>query len=286
MSLKIEIPAHSNFASYARWFARQNIPVFPLIPRGKTPLISKAAGGNGFKDATIDEVIIDKWATHYPDANLGTPTGSPSGFDVVDVDNRHGGLDTLNNLEREFGPLPTSVRVLTGNGFHIYFRHVAGVRSGVGSLGAGVDVRGEGGYVAAPPSVHPSGKRYEFLTWHYPLLAALEPIPDWLLAKLQSASLSPQTFMRRPRASTTGAGGKQPILSQLFLDGVTEGGRNQSVAALTGHFLSRRIDPLVVREIMLWWNSYRCYPPLPAAEVDQVVESICGRQLRARSRRR
>src|SRR5262249_1084145 len=83
-------------------------------------------------------------------------TGSASGgLVVIDFDPRHGGSDQGLSL-------PESLKVITGNGYHLWFRSNQQVRNSAGKLGPGIDVRGNGGYVVAPPSKHVSGSTYTF----------------------------------------------------------------------------------------------------------------------------
>ena len=131
-------------------YARRGIPVFPCEPGGKRPLTY-----NGFWDATTDEGHIRAWWSRWPSANVGIPTGKSSGLLVLDVDLRGGGPQSLSILERENGPLPRTATARTGGGgLHVYFGYPAEeeVRNSAGLLGAGLDVRGEGGYVVVPPS--------------------------------------------------------------------------------------------------------------------------------------
>lgn len=116
---------------------------------------------NGFKDASTDSFQIGEWWEKWPDANIGIVTGAVSGLFVLDVDLRHGGDETLAQMERQYGALPRTAKVRTGGGWHYYFRHPGGeVRSG--KLGPGIDLKADGGYVVAPPSLHASGQSYEW----------------------------------------------------------------------------------------------------------------------------
>jgi hypothetical protein len=95
--------------------------------------------------------------------NIGIVTGAASGIVVIDVD--AGGEETLARLEREHGPLPPTVMARTGGGGrHIYFRHPGvPVKNDVKKrLAPGVDIRGDDGFVVAPPSLHKSGNLYEW----------------------------------------------------------------------------------------------------------------------------
>ena len=121
--------------------------VLPCRPGSKLP-----ATPAGFHDATTDPDQVLDWWTERPDRNVGIATGAVSGLVVLDVD--PGGLDTLYALVAEHGPLPRTLAVQTPRGgFHGYFAHPGGrVPCSAGKLGPNLDVRGDGGYVIAPPS--------------------------------------------------------------------------------------------------------------------------------------
>ena len=131
----------------------------------------------GLKDATTDAGQIEAWWRQWPDANVGVLTGRPSGLVVIDIDPRHGGVDSMRSLLDEHGPLPPGPRVRTGSGgWHLFFRSPAAqVRNSVNRVGEGIDVRADGGYVIAPPSLHPAGGHYE---WTHGGRAP--DLPDWL----------------------------------------------------------------------------------------------------------
>jgi hypothetical protein len=123
---------------------------------GKHPITK-----HGVNDATTDEAVIRQWWTEYPQANVAIATGSASGLLVIDVDPRNGGNVTLEELVSRLGELPETIVVETGGGGqHYYFAAPDG--DVVGALGDGVDVKFNGGYVVAPPSVHVSGGTYTF----------------------------------------------------------------------------------------------------------------------------
>jgi hypothetical protein len=98
----------------------------------------------------------------WPTANVAIRTGTISGLVVLNRDDYKGGADSLEELERTYRPLPGTVLSLTGGGgLHYVFRHPGPpVKNKVETLGAGLDIRGDGGYIIAPPSLHASGKRY------------------------------------------------------------------------------------------------------------------------------
>jgi len=118
---------------------------------------------NGLKDATTDHYQIADWWREWPTANVGIATGAISGIVVLDVDPRHGGNESLDRLQSEGGMLPITVTVCTGGGgFHFYFQHPGGTIRNRTNVRPGIDFRGDGGYVVAPPSNHASGDVYRF----------------------------------------------------------------------------------------------------------------------------
>jgi len=121
------------------------------------------------------------------EANIGLATGQRSGFWVLDVDPDHGGDKTLAALLLEHGPLPPTYTVATGSGGTHYYFALDGceVQSTVGRLGRGLDTRGEGGQVVAPPSVSDKGA--------YSVAAdlPLAPGPGWLTEALTPAHVEP-----------------------------------------------------------------------------------------------
>lgn len=146
---------------------------------GKHPIHVLAP--NGCHSATTDAAIIAAWWDEVPDANVGIATGQESGLWALDVDPRHGGDASLEALEDRYGRLPYSLRQRTGSGgWHIVFRHPGDGRlsNSSGRLGAGLDVRGDGGYIVAAPSLHISGGVY---TWLDEDESVLEAAPNWLL---------------------------------------------------------------------------------------------------------
>lgn len=135
----------------------------------------------GLHDATTSHDQLRRWFAAVPTANLGIRTGADSGLVVVDIDPRHGGVDTWQRLTARHGTLDTYTVATGGGGVHHYLHHPGRpIRNSAGMLGPGVDIRGDGGYVIAPPSSHATGARYELVDDR-----ALAPAPRWLLHALQ-----------------------------------------------------------------------------------------------------
>lgn len=240
--------------------------VFPVQTRGKVPL-----GGNGCKDATKDKSLIENWWTAYPQANIGLATGAISGVFVLDIDPRHGGENTLGELVKCHGGLPRTVTAKTGGGgFHLYFHHVPGLRNSAGRVGAGVDIRTDGGYVVAPPSIHENGKSYE---WAQGLGLEDTPIaeaPAWLLEIIRTKAQPARTAKD---------------WENIITSNIPEGGRNDAIARLSGYLLGKRVPPYMTYDLVRCWNAVRCSPPLEEDEVFRTVNSIAQREFEKRSGR-
>jgi hypothetical protein len=186
-------------------------------------------------------------------ANLAIATGALSGLVVLDVDPRHGGDESLADLIRKYGQLPTTVTVLTGgNGQHFYFSH-PGKHVVSRTFRPGLDLKADGGYVIAPPSTHLSGKRYEWEIGHRPTEIVLAPIPDWLLVESQPSE----------RAGAV-----------EFPGLISAGSRNSTLASLAGTMRRRGMSRDEIASAIHTVNASRCDPPLSPREVDRIADSI------------
>jgi putative DNA primase/helicase len=148
-------------------YAAHGWPVFPLysVRDGTCNCWRRADCGreagkhprtmDGFKSATTDPEPIKNWFDMWPESNIGIATGAVSGLVVVDIDPRNGGHDTVLALADEGKTFGRTAQVLTqSGGWHLYYMHPGGkVPCGSNVFGPGIDVRGDGGYVVAPPSV-------------------------------------------------------------------------------------------------------------------------------------
>lgn len=137
------------------------------------------------QERPTDSQIIQWWTGYYSGYGVGIITGAVSNTFVVDIDAGPGkaGSDTIINLQTIYDDLPHTVEARTGGGGrHLLFRHPGTpVITGRNVLGPGVDVRGDGGFVVAAPSVHESGAPY---LWHehaHPRNAAIATAPAWLV---------------------------------------------------------------------------------------------------------
>lgn len=230
--------------TYAEKF---HFSVFPCRRRGKEPL-----NRHGLKEASTDAAAIRAWWKRWPRANVGIATGTASGIVVLDVDLKADGRQTLAILEDEQGRLPETPTVLTGGGGqHLYFRDPGGLRNSAGRLGAGLDVRADGGYVIAPPSIHPNGNKYRWESSSRIDEVELSEVPPWLLERMK-----PEDAERFELPAKVG-----------------EGKRNDTLYHLGRSLRARGLAEPEIMATLTAANGQRCDPPLPAREVAQIAHS-------------
>lgn len=229
--------------------------VLPVQPRGKRPIVA----WKHFEQRAASADEVRGWFRQHANANVGIVTGAVSAIIVLDIDVAHDGAESLARLTAENGALPRTVEAITGGGGrHLYFAYPQHpVPSRVG-IAPGIDVRANGGCVVAPPSLHPSGRRYRWRVQCAPGEIPIAPLPAWL-----------ERILTPP-----GRGHPVAHWRELTRRGVREGSRNNTIAALAGHLLHFGIDSEVTLELLLAWNRVRCEPPLPDSEVASVVASI------------
>jgi len=243
---------------WARLYRRMGWIPIPLRPRDKRPLVS----WESYCSIAPTDEEITTWFTRLPAVNIGIITGASSGLIVLDVDPAHGGNESLSALEQQHGPLEPTVQALTGGGGrHFYFRHPGFSLRNRAGIAPGLDIRGDGGYVVAPPSIHLSGKPYAWVEGRGPDSTTLASMPMWLI---ELAS----------RGRPAGRGHPLAYWRDLTRRGVSSGERNNTIASLTGHLLWHGVDPAIILDLLLCWNAARCRPPLSEDEVARTVESI------------
>lgn len=268
--------------NYAIAYARRlNWPVFPLhtIANGKCTCLEgiecKTPGKHPrirdwYKEATTDEKKIMHWWGMWPNSNIGIPMGKKSGIIAVDVDPRNGGGESLDRLLAEYGKLPETVEAITGGGGqHILFKYPGEVKSHLDGY-EGIDIQSTGKLIVVAPSVHQSGNRYEWELSSMPTETPLADIPEWLFSLIK-AEFSKQIEVK-------------PTEEYLkILDGVSQGGRNNTVATLTGYFLGKKIDYQIAYKLVMMWNQFND-PPLDGDEVTKTFNSILEKEATKRKR--
>ena len=217
-----ELPSSDELLQAALEYARIGLPVFPchtpingVCDCWKGPQCSDTGKHprtkNGLTDATTDEMKIRRWWKQWPIANIALAL--PDGYVAVDVDGEHG----RQRLEDDGKRLPTTAVQSSGNGSHYVYktRERIGPRTLIepSAKGAhdGIDLRGPGGYIMASPSVHATGRVYE---WAVPL-SQIEVAPTWLENVNQQRS--------------QGIGQKTPVDFNRVLAGLPEGSRKREL---------------------------------------------------------
>jgi hypothetical protein len=198
---------------------RAGLPVFPLLPREKRPRFK-----GSFKSATLDHArIIQHWR-NYPDDNIGVRP--PEGMVVVDVDDER----EFARLVAEHGPLPETWAARTGSrGTHFWFA-IGDIAHIPGKLCKGIDLKHGGtGFVVAPPSVHPNGRRYVWLTKPFgqPTLA-----PHWLHTAMRPSRRQVFDTRTPPTGTLDGSIGHGPYTLNCLVARISaarEGNRNRTL---------------------------------------------------------
>ena len=207
---------------------------------------------HGFHDASTDPARLRQWWRQWPTANVAIATGPLSDLAVFDEDTYKGGDVTRIALEQAYAPFPETVQQLTGGGGVQYFFTYppSGVPSKVTPLGVGVDTRGAGGYIIAPPSLHLSGKRYAWEVLHLPEDTPLAPFPLWLAALVQTSSSSQSPVLDA----------SAPILA---------GSRDSTLFAMGCSLRARGCSYEVILAALQAMNATQCEPPLADDQVRQ-----------------
>lgn len=226
---------------------------------GKHPRWHKVDLPKGLVNATTDSAQIETWWDRWPDSNIGLRTGLESGVFVLDVDGPEG-EDSLSDLIAKCGPLPESVEALTGRGRHIYFKHPGGaIPSRNGVIATALDIKGDGGYVILPPSVHYSGRSYQWeLSSHPDDVPVAEP-PQWLLDLARSGT---GKLQHHPPEKKDVA---------LILNGVPEGQRDDRINRYVWHLLGKGISIDEIR-VLVVEAARNCVPPFPEGEALKKVD--------------
>jgi putative DNA primase/helicase len=203
--------------------------------------------------------MIRKWWRWWPEANIGLVTGAVSGFIVVDVDPEKRGDASLADLQARHGPLPETIESLTGGGgLHKLYGHPGvPVANSVAKIAPGIDIRGDNGYVIAPPSLHLSGRPYAWDVTRHPDDTPLAPCPAWLLRLMQTST---------PVPSVAGEDGAP----------ITEGRRNDTLFRLGSGMRARSVSAPAILAALKAINAEQCTPPLSDKDVERIAVS-CAR---------
>ncbi len=231
-------------------YAREGYSVIPLRPRDKRPI--SGFSWLEYNDRIPTEEEIRQWWTTYPQANIGIITGKISGIVAVDIDTGRGG-----NPKEVFDLAPTGRISQTGSGgYHLLYRYPDGdiiIRNQVGKNG--VDIRGDRGYIVAPPSVHRNGRRYR-----------------WLYDGQPGEFTRSLTTETGDSPGGPGENNGERWLVEM-LSGVGEGSRNDACARLAGYYAGKGIPLDVALALLDSWNNQN-KPPLSTTELETTTRSV------------
>lgn len=236
-------------------YIKLGFAVIPLKVRGKEPLTT-----HGVKDATTDPVIVQSWWSKWKDANVGIATGQISGGLCVidmDIDETKGvdGWHSLRDWQDKHGIIQPSWLCKTGRGgYHYYFLSNEPVKNKV-ALIPGVDIRGDGGYVVAPPSIHPNGTPYEWDERCHPQEMTLHQIDDNIRFLLST-------------------GETHSTLKYLAPTIIPEGERNHTLFKLACSLQAKGLSDQAIWAAVNSENNAKCNPPLPTKDIDSIVKSV------------
>lgn len=241
------------FLEAAKRYASLGLAVVPLMKRSKKPI---------FTDWTnlprADGALVERWWSSTPEANIGILTGQKSGVFVLDVDSKNGGNDTYSELLAQHGQMPDTWEVMTGNGGrHCYFRFPAFDVRNVAGLLPGIDIRGTGGQVVAPPSIHPeTGRRYEWDGLREIEETPIAEAPPWLIDLLVKHN--------KPEFKT----------ARTVPDKIHAGVRNSTLVSLAGSMRRLGLNEQEMLPTLLQVNRERCEPPEAEAAIHTIAHSM------------
>jgi len=237
----------------------------------KLPIVS----WKEYQDRLPTKEEVNHWFTMNPNANIAIVTGKLSNLVVFDLDSDH----AVEYAENE-GGLPDSVKVKTGKGYHIYMKHPGfEVRNKVNKE-LDIDIRADGGYVAAPPSIHGSGHMYE---WEEGLsISEIDPADctPWMIDYLTAVAEDntpavPEkkgTVKKESKESVKKADKKDEYVD-ILKNGCSEGNRNHTATKLIGRLLKTNMPVAQLWELLKMWNQKNT-PPMDEAELRKTFNSV------------
>lgn len=252
----------SKLGQAAVWYCENGFAVVPLKPKSKQP--ATVHGLNDWFDNP--DSARDVWQRH-PDFNIGIVCGAPShGLLVLDFDideeREKDGYATLSAWERAQGELPETAIAITGSGgMHYLYRTNRNTIRPSANAELGVDVRCDGSYIVAPPSVHPNGNTYEWQDHpeDTPIATANGAVYDFLDHVQRNGGVD----------ETRKDNGKFKLPGKIVKN------RNTTLHKYASHLRAiGRSDEEIMITVM-GANFTRCEPPLDSKEVQSIVRSAC-----------
>ena len=228
-----------------------------------------------YQHAAPTEQEVASWWDRKPNSNIAIVTGKISKLVIVDIDPRHGGDVTWENIKQEFDVPETLTAISANGGQHIYFEH-PGDREvqGIVNVDTGIDIRADGNIIIAPPSKNYTRDRdgqwkpTEYYWWDGgPSETPIAPMPAFIETHLIAQSKSRGNHETRKGTNW---------ISIIEDDDAVcrEGARNNTMASIAGHFASQNYDHAKIESMCFGINTQKFRPPLDEKEVTQIVNSI------------
>lgn len=249
--------AETTMLDAALSYARLGLAVFPLVEGAKNPATAK-----GFKNASTDEKTVRTWWMRNPNYNIGIACGNGTMVIDLDVDEAkdEDGTATLRKWEDDNGKLPETATAVTGRGgLHMLYRIDGEVRCSANPK-LGVDVRGDGGYIVAPPSIHPNGTQY---AWER----------DPREHEIAAADGNVMAFVEFVQGKN-----KEEDKALSVPGEIESGGRNNTLFKLACSLQSKGLGNSAILVAVMAENAEKCNPPLPQSEVRRLVESALTKE--------
>ena len=222
---------------------REGFPIFP-VDRAKKPLVK----WEPYQQRLPTEDQLKRWWQRWPGANIGMSTGRISRLVVVDCDSE----EATRRFVDTYPEVQDTSQAETGRGRHFYFQWEAGIRNDAGRiLGERIDVRGEGGFIILPPSIHSNGKTYQWMN-----------------------EVDPSPLPRRLREVLTCRSSGGDRSQSEHVERIQEGQRNDTLTSLGGTMRRKGMSGEAVEAALLADNARRCDPPLPETEVETIARSV------------
>ncbi len=223
---------------------------------------------------TVEE--ITKWFTENPLANIAIITGKVSNIVVFDLDS-----EEAEKYADEKGGFPTTVRAKTGKGYHVYVKHPGIDIHNRINKSLKIDIKADGGYVVAPPSIHGSGAQYQWEEGLSIFDLELAECTPWMLDHLKGITEKSTEEKKDNKREASHDGEGKALRNKEFQDtwtetlrtGCKEGERNDTATRLIGHLFKKGLNEGEVWEWITMWNE-KNKPPVAANELKRTFESV------------
>ena len=240
-----------------------------LIDQCKLPLVKWKEFQS--RVPTIEEVTT--WFTTWPEANIGVVTGKISNIVVFDLDSQK-----AFDYAQEQGGFPETVRVKTGKGEHVWMQHPGFFIKPDVNKKLDMDIRGDGGFVVAPPSFHGSGNQYSWIKNYSLNDIATAACSPWMIQYLKDNATGKKKKAVKKAASPKN-NSKKPTetseIADIIKNGCKKGNRNHTATKIIGSLIKTNKDRAVAWQLTKLWNS-KNQPPLAESELRNTFDSIAA----------